>query len=156
MEAIQEQKPFQVSLIMPEHLSQVWGDCEKLLYKSCHRSGGRIKPINILYRLNNNECSLWIIFEEKNLEIVGCVITRIHTYPADLKMLHIEHLAGKKMHDWIDDGLEVMYDWAKVNNCKGVEGVGRGGFWNWIKNKDWEETARFYEIKFDEVKDEIS
>jgi hypothetical protein len=49
-----------------------------------------------------------------------------------------------------------MYDWAKVNNCKGVEGVGRGGFWNWIKNKDWEETARFYEIKFDEVKDEIS
>jgi hypothetical protein len=42
-----------------------------------------------------------------------------------------------------------MYKWAKSNDCQGVEGVGREGFWNWIKKRNWSETSRFFEIRFD-------
>ncbi len=60
-----------------------------------------------------------------------------------------EHCAGKNMDEWIDEGLDTMYKWAKSNDCQGVEGVGREGFWNWIKKRNWSETSRFFEIRFD-------
>mgnify|MGYP006212192941 CR=1 FL=1 len=42
-------------------------------------------------------------------------------------------------------------EYAKDNDCDGVEGIGREGFWNWIRKKDlgWKETARFFEFRFD-------
>ncbi len=147
--AKQIEKDYQVSLITPDLISEVWGDCEKILRRSCQRSYGRVRPIDILYRMGNNECSLWVIFKENSLDIIGCVITNIHTYPSGLKMLHIEHCAGKNMDEWIDEGLDTMYKWAKSNDWQGVEGVGREGFWNWIKKRNWSETSRFFEIRFD-------
>ena len=53
------------------------------------------------------------------------------------------------MDQWIDYGFGVMYSWAKDNDCDGVEGIGRAGFYNWTKKeKGWKETSRFFEIKF--------
>ena len=144
-------KEYEVSLILPEHLEDVWLKCEKILKRSCQRSYGRINTIDILYKLGTEECNLWIIFEQDNVNVVGCIITQVHTYPSGLKMLHIEHLAGKHMDNWVYDGVDVLYEYAKDNNCDGVEGIGREGFWNWIRKKDlgWKETARFFEFRFD-------
>ena len=42
---------------------------------------------------------------------------------------------------------------AKANDCKGIEGVGREGFWNWIKaREDWKKTAVFFEYEFEDNK----
>ena len=66
-------------------------------------------------------------------------------------MLNIDHVTGKKMNDWADRGLKVIYKWAKANECAGIEGVGREGFWNWIKTREnWKKTSVFFEYEFEE------
>ena len=40
--ARQIEKDYQVSLITPDLISEDWGDCEKILKRSCQRSYGRV------------------------------------------------------------------------------------------------------------------
>ena len=148
--AVNLETTLKVSLIPSTEVNAVWKDCEMFLKKSCKRSDGRVRPIDIYYRICQNLSQLWVIFDEDDLQIIGCLVTNIHTYPTGMKMLNLEHISGKKMGDWKDQGLDILYSWAKDNGCKGVEGVGRAGFANWIKNIDgWNETSRFYEIIFE-------
>lgn len=148
--AVNLENKLKVSLILTPELNTVWKDCEQILKKSCKRSDGRVRTVDIYYRIARNLSQLWIIFDDDDLSIVSCLVTNIHTYPTGLKMLNIEHIAGKKMGDWIDQGLDVLYRWSKDNDCHGIEGLGRAGFENWIKDKEgWEQTSKFYQIIFE-------
>ena len=140
----------EISLVLPGQVSIMWKECEKILQKSCKRSNGRISPMDIYYRCIENRSSLWIIFESETMDIIGCAVTQLHDYPTKLRMLNIEHVAGKRYEEWVDEGFKTLYKWAKDNKCDGIEALGRAGFWNWIKKeKGWKETSRFYEFKFD-------
>ena len=142
-----------ISLILPDQVSLVWKDCEKIFKKSCKRSGGRVSVIDLYMNCIENKSSLWIVFEPDSMNIVGCAITQLQDYPTKLRMLNIEHVAGGRYEEWVDKGFEILYKWAKDNNCDGIEALGRSGFWNWIKNeKGWEQKARLYEYKFDNKK----
>ena len=141
----------EISLILPEQIPVVWNDCSKILLRSCKRSGGRVYPNDIYMSCLENRCSLWIIFESDSTNIIGAAITQLHDYPSGLRMLNVEHIAGKRYADWVEDGFNTLYRWAKDNKCDGVEALGRAGFWNWIKKeKGWKETSRFYEYKFEQ------
>tara|TARA_B100000780_G_scaffold277339_1_gene247802 strand:+ start:362 stop:838 length:477 start_codon:yes stop_codon:yes gene_type:complete len=143
---------FDISLIPGDKLTLVWDQCEKFLEKSCKRSNGRVTTRDVFYDCLNNKASLWIIFDKSNLYITGCAITKINEYPTGKRMLNIDHVTGKKMDEWIDR-IEVLYSWGKANNCKGIEGVGREGFWNWIKQREnWKKTAIFFEYEFEDTK----
>ena len=87
-----------------------------------------------------------------NLKIIGCVVTQISPYPTGKRMLNLDHVAGKNMEQWINNSLDVLKKYAKDNNCNGLEGVGRDGFWHWIKNRNWKKTAIFVEYNFEEEK----
>lgn len=140
-----------ISLVLPNQVDMVWDTCEKILTRSCKRSGGRINPQDIYMRCIENRSSLWIIFETDSLNIIGCGVTQLHDYPSGLRMLNVEHIAGKKYPEWVDKGFDTLDKWAKDNKCDGIEALGRPGFWNWIKNrKGWEKTAVFYEYKFED------
>ena len=148
---LQIENDFDISLVPSDKLTLVWEDCEKHLQKSCKRSNGRALPQDIFYDCLNQKASLWIIFDKETLDIFGCAITQIAIYPTGKKMLNIDHIGGKKMDEWIDRGLEVINKWAKSNECVGIEGIGRAGFWNWIKDRQgWEKTAIFFEYEFKE------
>jgi hypothetical protein len=141
---------YKFSLVLPQHLTRVWEDVSKILDKSVKRSGNRVRQVDVYHRLAQNLASLWIIFDEDTMDIVGCVVTNLHDYPTGLRMLHIEHIAGKHMDQWVEEGFNTMYKWAKDNSCQGVEGIGRAGFFNWAKKKGWKESSRFFEVMFDE------
>jgi len=143
---------YNISLIMPDQLMIIWEQVEKYLRKSCKRSKGRVTTQDIFYQCLNNECSLWICFDTGNLKIIGCAVTQISSYPTGKKMLNLDHVAGKNMSYWFDDGLGMLEKWAKDNKCDGIEGVGRSGFWNWIKDKKWDKTAVCFEYNFEEEK----
>jgi len=143
---------YDVSLVMPDQLILIWDGVEKYLNKSVKRSKGRIGTQDIFHDCLNNQSSLWIIFDTGNFKILGCAITQFNDYPTGKRMLNLDHVTGKKMGDWIERGLEVMEKWAKDNKCQGLEGVGRQGFWNWIKNRNWEKTAIFVEYNFEDNK----
>ena len=150
-EKVEIQRKFDISLIPNDKITLVWEDCEKFLQKSCNRSNGRATTKDVFYDCIRNVSSLWIIFDTETSDITGCAITKINQYPTGKRMLAIDHVTGKKMNDWADRGLEVIYKWAKANDCSGVEGVGREGFWNWIKaREDWKKTAVFFEYEFED------
>ena len=150
---VEAEEGFEISLMPSDKMTLVWEQCEKFLEKSCKRSNGRSTPKDVFYDCLNNKASLWIIFDKGSLDIVGCAITKINQYPTGKRMLNIDHVTGKKMNDWADRGLIVIYKWAKANDCAGIEGVGREGFWNWIKaREDWKKTAVFFEYEFEDNK----
>ena len=142
---------YDVSLVMPDQLMTIWKDIEKYLNKSSNRSNGRTTTQDVFYECLNSQSSLWIIFDTGNMNITGCLITQINKYPTGKKMLNIDHIGGKNMKNWINRGIEVMEKWAKDNKCNGLEGVGRQGFWNWIKDKNWKKTAMFVEYNFEDM-----
>ena len=148
---VEVEESYEISLMPSDRLTLVWQQCEKLLEKSCKRSNGRSTPQDVFYDCLNNRASLWIIFDTYTLDIIGCSITKINQYPTGKRMLNIDHVTGKKMDKWADMGLKVIYDWAKANDCAGIEGVGREGFWNWIKTREnWKKTAVFFEYEFED------
>ena len=142
---------YDVSLVMPDQLMTIWKDIEKYLNKSSNRSNGRTTTQDVFYECLNSQSSLWIIFDTGNMNITGCLITQINKYPTGKKMLNIDHIGGKNMKNWINRGIEVMEKWAKDNKCNGLEGVGRQGFWNWIKDKNWKKTAMLVEYNFEDM-----
>ena len=144
---------YEISLIPTEQIPLVWEQVEGLLRKSANRSGGRTRVEDIYYELINNQTHLWIVFDTGNLKINGVQITLFNNYPTGKKMLNLEHTAGKQMQDWVQQGIEVMIKFAKSNGCEGIEGMGRHGQWNWVKNKKgWKKPATFYEYIFEDDK----
>jgi len=135
------------SMVHPELLDKCWDECAKLLRRSVKRSGGRVTIDDIYRDVDSGRCQMWIVYDVHDLKIIGCSITFLKEYPTDLRMLHIDHIAGIKMDRWLKDGLEMMADFAKKNGYDGIEGVGRAGFWNWFKNMGWKRTSTFYEYR---------
>ena len=86
--AVNLENKLKVSLILTPELNTVWKECEQILKKSCKRSDGRVRTVDIYYRIARNLSQLWIIFDDDDLSIVSCLVTNIHTYPTGLKMLN--------------------------------------------------------------------
>ena len=142
---------YEVSIVPSEQLTMVWESVEKFLKKSASRSNGRTRVQDIFHDLLNKNSHLWIIFDTGSLEITGIQITLFNDYPTGKRMLCLEHTAGKNMQDWVEKGIDVITNFAKANHCHGMEGVGRHGQWNWVKNKKgWKKPATFYEYNFEE------
>lgn len=142
---------YEISLVPQDQVILVWDGVEKLIQKSANRSGGRTRPQDVLNDLLNNQSQLWIIFDTGSFEIIGIQITIFNFYPTGKKMLNLEHTSGKKMQDWIEKGLDVITKYAKETGCDGLEGMGRHGQWNWVKNKKgWKKPATFYEYNFED------
>jgi|TARA_R110000824_G_scaffold185661_1_gene366640 hypothetical protein len=145
---------YSLSLVTSDKLSLVWDDCEKYLKKSASRSGNRIRVEDIFYDCLNNRCHLWIIFDKGNLDISGVLITMFNNYPTGKKMLNLEHTSGNNMQNWVEIGLDVITKFAKETECDGIEGMGRHGQWNWVKNrKGWKKPATFYEYNFKDAEE---
>lgn len=141
---------YNISYIEPKNIDVVWKNCEKLLRKSCQRSNNRSITEQIYVDCKNLTSTLWVIFDENNLEIVACIVTNIKRYPTEIKSLFIEHLSGKKMIFWKDLFLNCMIKFAKNNQCSVIESIGRDGFMNWIKDDNrWNSTHRVYEMKLE-------
>tara|TARA_B100000131_G_C18078321_1_gene597244 strand:- start:632 stop:1066 length:435 start_codon:yes stop_codon:yes gene_type:complete len=137
------------TLVQPKDLGHVWPFVEKLLNKSIKRSYGRTSTSDLLQECLYGESHLWIFYEEERYpEILGCGITQINDYPSGLRMLNIDHLAGRHQDKWTKDGLEVVEKFAKDSDCDGIEALGRPGFWNWLKDDSWDKIAVAYQKRF--------
>ena len=146
-----ESGEYEISLVPKDQVILIWNVVEKFIQKSSNRSNGRIRPQDVLHALLNNGSQLWIIFDTGSFDIIGVQITLFNYYPTGKKMLNLEHTSGKKMQEWIEKGLEVVTKYAKDTGCHGLEGMGRHGQWNWVKNKKgWKKPATFYEYNFED------
>ena len=135
------------SRVHPDILDECWEDCAKLLKKSVKRSGGRV-TIDDAYRdVDSGRSQLWIVYSTSDMKIIGCLVTFVREYATGLRMLHFDHIAGIKMDEWFTDGLEMLKKYSRQNGYDGLEGIGRPGFWNWIKDIGWKRPAIFFEVR---------
>ena len=142
---------YEISLVPSDKISLIWDQAEKYLRKSASRSNGRTRIEDIFHDLINGKTHLWVIFDTGDLKIIGVQITLFNNYPTGKKMLCLEHTAGKNMQEWVENGIDLIIKFAKDNECDGIEGIGRHGQWNWVKNKKgWKRPATFYECNFEE------
>jgi len=71
---------------------------------------------------------LWIAVREDQT-IVGAQITQITDYPSK-RMLTSMFTGGSAVRGWRDLMMARLEDWARANQCVGIEGEGRAG---WVK-----------------------
>jgi hypothetical protein len=50
----------------------------------------------------------------------------------------------------MDIGKSILLNWAKKNNCDGIEAVGREGMSNWLTENDsqWTKNNLLFEMQF--------
>jgi hypothetical protein len=149
--ALEAKDNIEISAVLPTDIFLIWKYVDKFLERSCKRSNGRHTIDTIYKQLIDNHANLWVVYNTDEDIVKGCVITNFVLYPTGLKMLNILQLSGKNMEDWMETGKPILFDWAKKNNCNGVEAVGREGMSNWLTDKDtkWKKNNLFFEIQFD-------
>ena len=137
-----------IALVPTTYLAKLWPDVREQLSKAIDRSKGRWSMEMLFASILNGQQHLWVAFDEdKNVNGVGT--TELVDYP-NKRMLAIQFLGGDHFNDWVWDMLDRFHDWAKDNNCKGIEATARMGFWQWLKQDGFDRSYVVYEKRFDE------
>jgi hypothetical protein len=136
-----------VSLIHPDYVSGCWEEVKPLLAKSIDTAHGRYTMDDILKEVVNFQQHLWIVFDEK--EIIAALTTRFMDYPKK-RMLAGQFLGGTRIMRWRDDMLVTLENWAKDNNCTGLEMTGRKGFEKVLSPHGWTPEYVVFEKMFKE------
>ena len=137
------------TLVSTKDVPHIWSFAEKHLKKSVKRSYGRTNTNDIFQECLMGQSHLWIFYRDDEFpELIGCGITQINEYPSGLRMLNIDHLSGKNQELWTKEGLDKVESFAVDAGCDGIEALGRPGFWNWLKDDNWDKIAVAYQKKF--------
>jgi hypothetical protein len=121
-----------VSYVPPQNVAHIWGQVEPLLLKAILYDDFSYDGQNLLDGILKKDMQLWISWKDK---VESAVLTQIIDYPK-FKVCRWFLAGGSKMKYWIDELTHQVETWAKQNNCKRIELVGRRG---WMKKlKDYE------------------
>ena len=103
-----ETPTYDYSIVTVDQLVLIWDGIKKMLEKSCKRSSGRITVDDIFYDAINERKKIWIIFENDQFNIKGVLVTEFYEYPTGKRMLSLEHVAGEKMDEWVELGIDAL------------------------------------------------
>ena len=121
-----------ISYVPPQNVQVIWGQVEPLLMKAIIYDDFSYDGRNLLDGVLNKDMQLWISWTDK---VESAVLTQIIDYPK-FKVCRWFLAGGSHLHLWMDEMTHQVETWAKQNNCKRIELVGRKG---WIKKlKDYE------------------
>jgi len=121
-----------ISYVPPKNVHIIWGQVEPLLLKAVMYDDFSYNGQNLLDGILQKDMQLWISWTHK---VESAVLTQIIEYPK-FKVCRWFLAGGSNMKKWLDQMTSQVEDWAKENNCKRIELVGRKG---WIKKlKDYE------------------
>lgn len=134
-----------VTLVPCNYIGTLWNDVKHYLGPAIARSRGRWDIETIHSSLIGDEQHLWVAFD-KDKKIDGVATTVFSVYPCR-KMLTIDYLGGNNITAWGWDMLDRFYDWARDNDCDGIEAMARLGFWKWLKEDGFERSHTIYERK---------
>ena len=131
-----------VSAVMPHDIKNIWDKVNTMIYRACKRSGGRHDTHTVYSDLINTVDDT----------VMACATSQFIMYPTGLKMLDIVMLGGSHKENWLKDGWQVLENWAKDNDCSGIQCVGRRGLAHLTTKQDnsWKEQAVMFEKKFKE------
>lgn len=134
-----------VSLVPPEYVLSEWHRVRDYLEPAIDICKGRWTMEHLCGACCSGRAQLWIAFDDD--KVYGALTTEITNYPAK-KVLAMHFLGGEEFDLWYVEMLEVITRFAKDNDCDGLEGVARFGFWKYLKQNGFEKSSAFYEKGF--------
>lgn len=136
-------KTHTIALVPASYLNTLWPDVRDELARAVDRSKGRWSLEMLFASILNGKQHLWVAFDkDKNIDGVGT--TEIVFYP-NRRMLGIMFLGGDNFNSWVWDMLEKFNDWARDNECDGIEATARMGFWKWLQQDGFDRSYVVYE-----------
>ena len=117
--------------VHPSLVKECWDEASRYLERACSTSDGRYDARSLRREVDGGFQTLWILYRGEN-EMIAAATTGFANYPLK-KYLTITFLGSNDEGGWYkhrDIIIDAFKDWAKSNNCSGIELVGRKG---WIK-----------------------
>jgi hypothetical protein len=135
-----------VTLVPPEHVTDVWAEAEPLLERAVNRTSGRFTTSDVYRSITEDGYLLWIAVRDDT--IVGAVVTFFMHYPRK-KYLCVQFCGGKDFKVWKKQVFYTMRKFAADNGCDGLEAFGRLGWEDELKDEGYRHVAQFFEIAID-------
>jgi len=122
------------------------------LHKSEVWTAGRTTIDDIIGFIYSGRMMLWGVYDPETLKIYGYVITEFKDYPR-CKMLVLQYCAGELNHmKYAEEEMyAVLEQFAKDNNCSGIEFFGRPGWAVSSKKRGYTTKTVVYEKFFKEA-----
>jgi len=133
---------YSIAKIPHEKIHEFWPMCAPLLERGVEESRGRFDIESLRQQVFSGIQFLWIIIRDED-KLCASFTTQFMPYPRKLMLAVVfcgsddsirgsSDVWGEKMND--------LKEWAAMNNCDGVELVGRRGWTRLMKGRGFDET----------------
>lgn len=117
--------------VSPRFVNSCWEKAKPLLEKASGQSNGRFTVDDIKQQIDIGQQVLWMLYDSDSDEMLVALTTSIARYPSK-RLLNIM-FCGADGEDsyWLDHRDKIvpeLLDWAKLQDCAGVELSGREGW----------------------------
>ena len=137
-----------ITPVYPPLVKDCWGEASKYLEKACDTSNGRYDGAALRGEIDCGSQTLWILYRDED-EMIGAATTGFSNYP--LKRYMTVTFAGSNNEScWLkyrDIVMLSFIEWAKSNNCSGIEIVGREGWLKVLKPFDAKQSSVTIEME---------
>jgi hypothetical protein len=133
--------------IVPIHAKEIdaiWHDAAPLIRLAQRRVESKIGMADIYDDLIAGHMMLWAVRIEDKL--VATILTEVVRHPRRTAW-RIVMIGGKRMSEWLQNGVETMRRAAQVAGCSHVEADGRLGWVRHAPKCGFVEVSRTYEME---------
>lgn len=135
------------SPVPKEYVDAVWSKVAEIMKRSVGTAEGKYEVEDLHTCIMNDEIVLWIVADhDKDDEIIAAITTRLIEYPQGNSMA-MDWIGGKRMKDWLPLAQERISQYAKIHNCKYLEGYGRRGWDRWLRKYGWKPDYIAYKME---------
>lgn len=116
---------FHVRSIPASLVDRFWQYAEPYIKRALDHTSGEFLPADIRRFCRDDIIQLWLVSEGDR--IIGAVTTEIVLYP-NCKRCRVVTLAGTKAPEWAPLLDTILEDWARSEQCDGMEAFVRKGY----------------------------
>lgn len=117
----------EVLAVKPSDVPSAWPYVEEHLCRAVERCDGQVHISDIYSSLIKETQFLYVIFDVDNEKVIGAATTEVVRYPQKTAVSVV--LAGGKMFDeWIEKGIYIIEEFAKMIGADSVQIIGRRGW----------------------------
>lgn len=133
-----------VSIVPQEAINDVWLTVEPMIQRALDRAPGRYAAVDVLISLLQGQQALWIAIDEKSKTIEAAFTTKIYDVPLG-RVCSFEWIGGERMLEWVHEAIDIVEQYALDFKCTRIEGHGRTGWGEFLKDHGWRKFAVSFE-----------
>lgn len=137
-----------VSMVPIEYVDREWGRVANLLCKAIVYSGGRWDIGSVYQEIKAGNQHLFIVYDEDEEEMKAAWTSKFVYHPG-VKSLQTLFIGGSGYDKWFHEVNEFIKNWAKDNDCKFVEFIGRKGWERKLKKIGWTPEYLSYRMEIE-------